>query len=54
MRVLMISRATLFTHPGGDTIQIVKTAEYLNKIKNVRVDIKTVSDKIDYINYDLI
>lgn len=54
MRVLMISRATLFTHPGGDTIQIVKTAEYLNKIKNVRVDIKTVSDKINVCDYDFL
>ena len=50
----MVSRATLFLQPGGDTIQITKTAQYINKVKGISVDIKTVSDKIDYINYDLI
>ena len=52
MRILMVSRATLFLQPGGDTIQITKTAQYINKVKGISVDIKTVSDKIDYINYD--
>lgn len=54
MRVLMISRATLFTHQGGDTIQIIKTAEYLNKIEDVQVDIKTVNDKINVNSYDFL
>lgn len=55
MRILMISRATLFSHPGGDTVQIRKTAEYLNKIKGVEVDVKTVKEsKIDYGKYDML
>lgn len=50
----MVSRATLFLQPGGDTIQITKTAEYINKFKGVTVDVKTVNDRIDYTNYDLL
>ncbi len=50
----MIGRATLFSHPGGDTMQLAKTAEYLNKIENLRVDVNTVDQKIDYTVYDLI
>lgn len=53
MKVLMISRATLFESPGGDTIQIVKTADFLRKL-DVDVDIKLTSDMIDYEKYDLI
>jgi len=54
INVLMVSRATLFSHPGGDTVQIKKTAEYLNKLKGVRVEIKTVNEKIDYSEYQLL
>ncbi|MFI1744761.1 glycosyltransferase [Thalassobellus sediminis] len=54
MRILMVSRATLFLQPGGDTIQITKTAAYINKFKGVSVDVKTVNDSIDYSNYDLL
>jgi len=50
----MISRSTLFTHPGGDTVQIQKTAEYLNKVEGVLVTIKTVNQSIDYGKYDLL
>jgi glycosyltransferase involved in cell wall biosynthesis len=32
MRILMQSRTTLFSAPGGDTIQILKTKEYLEKL----------------------
>ena len=53
MKVLFISRATLFTDPGGDTIQIINTAENLKKLE-VDVDIKLANDKINYSNYDLI
>lgn len=38
MRVLMQSRINLFTCPGGDTIQLLKTKEYLERI-GVEVDI---------------
>lgn len=47
----MIARTTLFSTPGGDTVQITKTAEYLNKIKGVRVDVKIVGDTIDFRKY---
>ncbi len=50
----MIGRATLFSHPGGDTMQIKKTAQYLNKTKKVEVEIKTVGNEIDYSVYNLI
>ncbi len=49
----MISRATLFTHPGGDTVQVKKTAQYLNKLDGITVTIKTVNEKIDFSQYDL-
>lgn len=54
MNILMISRATLFTKPGGDTIQIKNTAKFLNKKKNINVYIKTVNEQIDYSKYDLL
>lgn len=53
MNILMISRATLFSSPGGDTIQIVSTAKYLEKL-NVSVDVCLTSERIDYEKYDLI
>jgi glycosyltransferase involved in cell wall biosynthesis len=54
MRILFISRATLYIVKGGDTIQILKTAEELSKL-NVLVDIKLCNDNaIDYSIYDLI
>jgi len=40
MKVLFQSRTTLFSVPGGDTVQLVKTAEYLRKL-GVEVDIST-------------
>ena len=48
----MISRSTLFSSPGGDTVQIKKTAEYLKKL-GVSVDIKLADEEIDYHLYDL-
>ncbi len=53
MYVVMISRATLFSMPGGDSTQITKTAEYLRN-RGVTIDIKLTSDIIDYSKYDLI
>lgn len=40
MNVLFQSRTNLFTVPGGDTVQVVKTKEYLSKL-GVNVDIST-------------
>jgi glycosyltransferase involved in cell wall biosynthesis len=53
MKVLFITRATLFTVYGGDTMQIVSTAKYLRKL-GVEVDIKLANEKIDYSSYDLL
>ena len=53
MKILFISRATLYKDTGGDTIQIVNTARYLEKI-GVQSTIKLCNEKIDYIGYDLI
>lgn len=54
MKVLMLSRATLFSSPGGDTVQIKSTAKYLRKL-GVEIDIRLANDRtIDYSQYDLL
>lgn len=53
MKILFISRSTLFKDKGGDTVQIQNTAAYLRK-KNVAVDIRLCNEKINYTSYDLI
>ena len=53
MKVLFISRATLFRDKGGDTVQVQKTAEYLRKLE-VEVDIRLCNEIIDYKPYDLL
>jgi len=52
MKILFQSRKTLFSGPGGDTIQILKTKEYLEKL-GVEVDISTKLEP-DVSNYDLV
>ena len=53
MKVLFISRATLFKDKGGDTVQLVNTADQLKEL-GVEVDIKLGDRRIDYEQYDLI
>jgi glycosyltransferase involved in cell wall biosynthesis len=53
MRVLLLSRATLFSNPGGDTIQVTRTAEYLRKL-GVEAEVRLANQKINYSGYDLI
>jgi len=53
MKVLFISRATLFTNKGGDTIQVTNTANHLIEI-GVTVDVRLCNEKINYEGYDLI
>lgn len=53
MKVVMIARATLYTVPGGDTVQITKTAEGLRKL-GVAVEIALTNTDIDYGKYDLL
>lgn len=53
MKIAMISRATLYSSPGGDTVQLEKTALELRKL-GVEVDIYLANAKIDYAKYDLL
>jgi len=53
LKILFISRATLYKVKGGDTIQVINTARYLVKL-GIEVDIKLCDEKIDYNGYDLI
>ncbi|GGB06316.1 glycosyltransferase family 4 protein [Puia dinghuensis] len=53
MNVLFIARASLYTNRGGDTIQLLKTAEYLGKL-GVKVDIRLTDEEIDYSGYQLL
>jgi glycosyltransferase involved in cell wall biosynthesis len=52
MNILMQSRASLFRIPGGDTIQILKTKEYLEK-RGVKVDV-SLELAPDLSSYDLV
>ena len=53
MNILFISRSTLYSSAGGDTVQILKTAEFL-RLAGYRVDVNLCTDRIDYRPYDLI
>ena len=53
MKVAMITRATLFTAKGGDTVQVSETARHLTAL-GVSVDIKLTDEVIDYDSYDLV
>ncbi len=52
MKVLFQSRKTLYTVPGGDTTQILKTKEFLEKL-GVEVDI-SLELTPDVSNYDIV
>jgi len=52
MKILLQSRTTLYSVPGGDTIQLLKTREYLEK-RGVHADI-SVELEPDVTPYDLI
>ena len=53
MNVLFIARSTLYESPGGDTIQILKTAEALRKL-DVNVEIGLTTAEFDYSKYDIV
>lgn len=53
MKIAFISRATLYSTPGGDTKQIDFTAHYLRQM-GVDVDIYPTDKQIDYSKYDLL
>jgi glycosyltransferase involved in cell wall biosynthesis len=53
MKILMISRNTLYTSPGGDTVQLEMTANHLRTL-GVDVDIYAGSESVNYEDYDLL
>lgn len=53
MRVALITRATLFTQPGGDTVQVRNTAAALNRY-DITADIVLTDQPIVYTRYDLL
>ncbi len=53
MKVLFTARSSLFVQPGGDTQQVVQTAEELRKLGHA-VDIKLRGEDFDGNAYDLI
>lgn len=52
MKVLFQSRQTLFSAPGGDTVQLLKTKEYLEKLGE-QVDVSTEMEP-DVSEYDIV
>lgn len=52
LNVAFISRATLYSSFGGDTVQMDMTAKYLRKL-GIQVSIYTTDAAIDYDQYDL-
>lgn len=53
MRVAFISRKTLFSSPGGDTTQMLQTAEALKR-QDVSCSIFSSNEPIDYEQFDLL
>lgn len=51
--ILIISRSTLYSQPGGDTVQIEQTAAELRRL-GFRVDIKAGSNNLKPEDYDLV
>ncbi|MDP4130945.1 MAG: glycosyltransferase family 4 protein [Bacteroidota bacterium] len=53
MKVVLITRSTLLTVKGGDTIQVFQTAKHLARL-GISADVKLTQEKINYSNYDLL
>ncbi|MCT4625276.1 MAG: glycosyltransferase family 4 protein [Schleiferiaceae bacterium] len=53
MKILFLSRSTLFSQPGGDTIQVKETANALQEM-GIEVDIHLKGEEIFFNRYDLI
>jgi len=51
--VAMITRSTLYSIRGGDTVQVTETARHLSKL-GVDVTIRLTDELIDYHEYDLL
>jgi glycosyltransferase involved in cell wall biosynthesis len=53
MKVALISRSTLFTVPGGDTVQITSIAECLHAF-GIIASVRLTNEHINYNEYDLL
>lgn len=53
MKVALIARATLYSVPGGDTVQVIQTARGLNAL-GISASVKLSNTCIDYTKYDLL
>ena len=53
MKVAIIARSTLYSVPGGDTIQAVETARHLTDM-GVDTEVKLSNEEIIYNDYDLL
>lgn len=51
--IAFVARSTLFSSPGGDTVQIEMTAKYLRKLGN-SVRVFTTNETIPYHEFDLL
>ena len=52
MKVAFITRSTLYSVPGGDTIQVIQTARHLRNL-GISVDVILTDERINYDSYDL-
>lgn len=53
MKVALIARSTLYSVPGGDTVQVIQTARGLNAL-GISASVKLANAFIDYAKYDLL
>lgn len=53
IKVAFITRSTLYTVPGGDTVQAVQTARHLTFL-GITAEIKLANEHINYNSYDLL
>ncbi|HLK31022.1 MAG TPA: glycosyltransferase family 4 protein [Puia sp.] len=53
MKVALITRSTLYSVPGGDTIQVVETAKQINA-HGITAEIKLTNELSDYHEYNLL
>lgn len=53
MKVAFITRSTLYKIPGGDTVQVMQTAQQLNTM-GIDAEIVLTNDDINYGKYDLL
>ena len=53
MKVAFITRSTLYSIPGGDTVQVLETARHLESM-GVSAEVKLSNETVDYKQYDLL